>query len=137
MTAATVQFNPVSSLRALLDQIYTIKFSKHVPLVMVLLFAIFAVWRTNHYVAAQMSVGLVVSVSLAVCIELAMIAAGASCFISMREAYIRELKGEDHDRAKLGVRASYVMLAVTTVALMVLAGADGHMESSSAHIAIK
>lgn len=127
--ASMTWFRPTSGIKALLDQVYAIKFSKHVPLVMILLFAVFAVWRTNNYVAHQMSVSWLVSGSLAICIELAMIAAGAACFISMREAYIRELKQEDAERARLGVYISFAMLGVTTLALMVLAGADGHMES--------
>jgi hypothetical protein len=119
---------------ALLNKIYEIKFSRHVPLVMILLFAVFAVWRTNHYVALQLNVGWVVSLSLAVCIELAMLAAGASCFISLREAYIKELRKEDNERAKIGVYAAFIMLGVTTLALVVLAGADGYLESNGNRI---
>ena len=60
-----------------------------------------------------------------------MLAAGAACFIAMREAYIRELKDEDATRAKVGVYAAWVMFVVTTIALLVLAGADGAVESNT------
>lgn len=131
MAVSSTYFEPRSnSFKALLDKIYEIKFSRHVPLTMILLFAVFAVWRTNHYVAAQLQVGLLVSGALAICIEMAMLAAGASCFISLREAYVKELRGEDADRSKLGVWASFIMLGVTTIALLVLAAADGYLESA-------
>jgi hypothetical protein len=48
----------------------------------------------------------------------------------MREAYIRELRKEDAKRASLGSITSYIILAITTIALMTLAGADGAMESN-------
>ncbi len=130
MTIAFDDYRPKrNALAALLDIVYHAKFSKHVPLVMVLLFGVFAVWRTQHYIAAQITTLPVVSWSLAVSLEIAMIAAGALCFISMREAYVRELTAQDAERARFGVGVSFVMLAITTLALLILAGADGHMES--------
>lgn len=132
MAAQVQEFEPeVNSVTAFLDKIYEIKFSRHVPLVMVILFAVFAVWRTNHYVETQLHTNPLVSWALAICIELAMLAAGASCFIAMREAYIKELRNEDSERAKIGVKAAFLMLGITTLALLVLAGADGALESNS------
>lgn len=131
MAAQTLAFKPQrGSAKALLDHIYKVKFSKNVPLVMVLLFAVFAVWRSNHYIMASIGASAWISIPLAICIETAMLASGAAAFISMREAYIRELKDEDAQRARLGVYVSYVMLAVTTIALLLIAGADGAMESN-------
>lgn len=130
MTTRHMTFQPESGFSALLDHIYHVKFSKHVPLVMILLFAVFAVWRTNHYVSTQMRMGGLISWPLAVCIELAMLASGAACFISMRAAYIRELKDEDVARARVGTYVGYAMFGTTTIALLVLAGADGAAESA-------
>jgi len=130
MTTQAIPFQPESHLKALFDHIYEIKFSKHVPLVMVLLFAVFAVWRTNSYISTTMGVDWYISGSLAVCIELLLLASGAACFMTMRAAYIRELKQEDAERAKFGVWCAYAMTILASVVLVGIAGADGAKESS-------
>lgn len=125
------QFTPSrTNGQALLDRIYGAKFSKRIPLLMVLCFAGFAVWRTHHYITVRTGVNPIVGILLALSIELAMIGSSALCFITMRASYVHELREQDAHRSAIGVRISYLVMAVTTIALLLLAGADAGVESN-------
>lgn len=130
MAANTSEFKSDSSIKAFFDLIYEIKFSRHVPLTVILLFGFYAVWRSNHYISETIHLSLYVSLPLSISIELAMFACGAMCFIALRENYIRELNKIDVGRGSIGIYASYGSLLIMTVALLFIAGADGALESN-------
>lgn len=123
MTArSTFQARP--GVRALLDQIAEVKFSKHVPLVVVLLSAVYAIWRSAHYLMAAFHLHALVASPTALFIEALVLAAGASVFIAQREAFIAELKDEDQALARWGVWLTLTLLGVAFFALLGIAWAD-------------
>lgn len=129
---STFQAKP--GLRALLDQIAEVKFSKHVPLVVVLLSAVYAVYRSTHYLMAAFHLHVVVASPTALFIELLVLAAGASVFIAQRESFIAELKGEDEDLARWGVWLTLTLLGVAFFALLGIAWADAWLVTGD-HVA--
>lgn len=119
------EFVTKSSIKALLDQLYDIKFSKHTTLVVALLSMIYTVYRTQHYLIAEYGLGSYVAWPTAVFIEMLVISAAAAVFVAMRNQYIAELKGEDAERSKLGVTIAQVSLVAAFVALLFVAFSDG------------
>lgn len=117
-------FNPSAGIHALLDTLYRVKFSKHTPLVVVLLSMIYTVYRTQHYLKITFTLDPFVAWPTAVFLELLVLAASASVFIALRGAYIAELKDEDVDMAEWGARISVLALVVAFVALLGVAWAD-------------
>lgn len=109
---------------ALLNKIYEIKFSRHVPLTVVLLSAVYAVYRSQHYLATAFHLSPWVSVPTAIFLELLVLGASAVTFIAFREHYIATLKREDLDLSKLGVTVALTSLAVAFVTLLGVAWAD-------------
>lgn len=124
MTATAQTFNPKSGARALLDQIYDVKFSKHTPLIVVLLSMIYTVFRSGDYLTRVFALPWYVTWPTAGFIELLVLAAAASVFIALRAAYIAELKQQDEQRAKMGVYVGFVLLFLAFLALLFVAGAD-------------
>lgn len=124
MTTQGATFKPAGGVRALLDQIAEVKFSKHVPLVVVLLSAVYAVWRSAHYLMVEFKLGWYVAAPTALFIELLVLAAGASVFIAQREAFVAELKQEDERLAQWGVHLTLTLLLVAFLALLGIAWAD-------------
>ena len=125
MTITTTRsFQPVSGARALLDQIADLKFSKHVPLVVVLLSAMYAVYRSQHWLSVAFALPLYVALPTALFLEALVLAAGAAVFIACREAFVAEIKHKDQDLAGIGVYLSLSLLAVAFVALLGIAWAD-------------
>jgi hypothetical protein len=108
--AATTQFRPAGTVKALLDQVYDIKFSKHTTLIVVLLSMIYTIYRTQHYLGVAFGLGDVVAWPTAIFIELLVMAAAAITFGALRHAYVAELKGQDAERAKVGVWLAYIAL---------------------------
>lgn len=117
-------FKPQGGAWALLDQIYDVKFSKHTPLVVVLLSMVYTVFRSNDYLGRVFHLPFLVTAPTAIFLELLVLAASASVFIALRSCYIAELKQQDIAQARTGLAIGYVVLAIGFVALLFVAGAD-------------
>lgn len=126
MTTRAAGFSPQGSAHALLEQIYDVKFSKHTPLVVVLLSMIYTVFRSADYLARAFGLPVLVTWPTAVFIELLVLAASASVFIALRNAYVAELKGIDVARSRWGLWIGMVALAIAFVALLFVAWADAY-----------
>lgn len=113
-----------SGVQALWNQVYDLKFSKHVPLFVILLSAIYAVYRSSHYLIKRFQLDPYIATPTALFIELLVLGAGALVFISQRHAFIAELENKDKDLAAWGVWASLSLLAVSFAALIGIAWAD-------------
>lgn len=111
-------------MQALLDQIYDVKFSKHTPLVVVLLSMIYTVFRSADYLTRTFALPWFVTWPTAAFIELLVLATSAAVFMALRAAYIAELKQQDIGRAWMGVYVGYAVLALAFLALLFVAGAD-------------
>jgi hypothetical protein len=105
-------FKPGGSLKALLDQLYDIKFSKHTTLVVVLLSMVYTVYRTEHYLIAEFGLDHIVAWPTSLFVEALVLAAAAFTFCALRDAYLAELKGTDAKRSQIGVWISYIALGV-------------------------
>ena len=112
------------SIKAFFDQVYDVKFSKHTPLVVVLLSMIYTVFRSADYLARAFNLPLFVTWPTSVFIELLVLAAAASVFIALRNAYLAELKDQDVSRSNYGVYIGMVALGLSFLALLFVAGAD-------------
>jgi hypothetical protein len=134
MTAQGMTFKPSGGVRALLEQIAEVKFSKHVPLVVVLLSAVYAVYRSTHYLEAEFDLHLAVAFPTALFLELLVLAAGAAVFIAQREAFIAELKDEDQTLATWGQYLTLTLLGVAFFALLGIAWADAWLVTQD-HVA--
>jgi hypothetical protein len=124
MTAKSVSFRPGSGLGALLNLIYEVKFSRHVPLTVVLLSGIYAIYRSAHWFMAAFRLPDYIAAPTAVFVELLVLGCGALVFITYRAAYVAELRKEDEQIATLGAKASLVLLAFALAALIGIAWAD-------------
>ncbi len=113
-----------TGLTALLNTLYDVKFSKHTPLVVVLLSMIYTVFRSGDYLARAFSLPALVTWPTAIFIELLVLATSAAVFIALRAAYIAELKQQDASRAKLGFYIGFLVLGLAFLALLFVAGAD-------------
>lgn len=113
-----------TGIQALLNQVYDVKFSKHTPLVVVLLSMIYTVFRSGDYLARTYSLPWFVTWATALFIELLVLAAAAAVFIALRAAYVAELKQQDGERALWGFRAAFLVLGLAFLALLFVAGAD-------------
>ena len=109
---------------ALLNTLYDVKFSKHTPLVVVLLSMIYTVFRSGDYLARAFNLPGLVTWPTAIFIELLVLATSAAVFIALRAAYIAELKQQDAGRAKLGFYIGFTVLGLAFLALLFVAGAD-------------
>lgn len=126
MALATSGFRPNTSAKALLDQIYDVKFSKHTPLIVVLLSMIYTVFRSADYLARAFKLPVLVTWPTAIFLELLVLAASASVFIALRNVYVAELKQQDESRSKWGLYIGFVALALAFVALLFIAWADAY-----------
>ncbi len=126
MASNTSTFKPQSGAEALLNQIYDLKFSKHTPLVVVLLSMIYTVFRSADYLSRSFSLPGLVTWPTAIFIELLVLAGSASVFIALRNVYIAELKGQDVAQSKYGLVIGYVALGASFLALLFVAGADAY-----------
>jgi hypothetical protein len=126
----TANFRPTSGFKALLDQLYDIKFSKHTTLVVVLLSMVYTIYRTAHYLATEFALDPLVAWPTSTFIELLVLAAAAITFGSLRHAYIAELKGQDADRARVGVWLAYIALGGAFLALLFVAWSDAYRLTS-------
>lgn len=126
MALATRGFQPDASAKALLDQIYDVKFSKHTPLIVVLLSMVYTVFRSGDYLARVFHLPALVTWPTAIFLELLVLAASASVFIGLRGAYVAELKQQDEARSKWGLYIGMVALALAFVALLFIAWADAY-----------
>jgi hypothetical protein len=70
MATNETAFKPQGGAWALLEQIYDVKFSKHTPLVVVLLSMIYTVFRSNDYLARSFKLPALVTWPTAIFIEL-------------------------------------------------------------------
>lgn len=113
-----------SGVSALLNKIYEIKFSRHVPLTVVLLSAVYAVYRSQHYLTEAFKLNPYVSIPTAIFLELLVLGASAVTFIAFRNSYIAQLKAEDQDLSNLGVTVALTSLAVAFITLLGVAWAD-------------
>lgn len=113
-----------TGMQALLDQLYDVKFSKHTPLVVVLLSMIYTVFRSGDYLARSFQLPWYITWPTAIFIELLVLATSAAVFIALRAAYIAELKQQDATRAKLGFYIGFTVLGLAFLALLFVAGAD-------------
>jgi uncharacterized paraquat-inducible protein A len=126
MATKPMDFRPASGLRALLDQLYDIKFSKHTTLVVVLLSMIYTVYRTQHYLSHTFALPGLVAWPTSVFIELLVLAAAAFVFGALRHAYIAELKDVDAVRAKSGIYIGWLSLVGAFLALTFVAWSDAY-----------
>ncbi len=117
-------FKPQGGAEALLDQIYDIKFSKHTPLVVVLLSMVYTVFRSADYLARVFHLPPLVTWPTAIFLELLVLAASAAVFIAIRNVYIAELKQQDVTQSRWGLAIGYVALGLSFLALLFVAGAD-------------
>jgi len=124
MAANEKAFTPQGGAWALLDQLYDVKFSKHTPLIVVLLSMIYTVFRSNDYLARSFRLPWLVTWPTAIFIELLVLAASASVFIALRNVYVAELKGIDIERSYWGLYIGFIALGAAFVALLFVAGAD-------------
>src|SRR5262245_4172539 len=122
----TTAFTPQSSAKALLDQLYDLKFSKHTPLIVVLLSMIYTVFRSADYLWRVFKLPWFVTWPTAGFIELLVLAGSAAVFIALRNMYVAELKGIDVDRSRYGLIIGYIALAAAFLALLFVAGADAY-----------
>lgn len=130
---ATAKFTPTrNGLEALLDKVYEVKFSRHMPLSVVLLSAIYAVYRSQHYLAAAFHMPWYVALPTALFLELLVLGASAATFIALRGEYVAQLKSEDVDLARWGVHIALVALVVAFVALLGVAWADAWLLTGEA-----
>lgn len=126
MALATSGFRPEASAKALLDQIYDVKFSKHTPLIVVLLSMVYTVFRSGDYLARVFKLPALVTWPTAIFLELLVLAASASVFIGLRGAYVAELKQQDEARSKWGLYIGFIALLIAFVALLFIAWADAY-----------
>jgi hypothetical protein len=126
MATNETAFKPQSSASALLNQIYDVKFSKHTPLIVVLLSMIYTVFRSADYLARSFKLPALVTWPTAIFIELLVLAASASVFIALRNAYVAELKNIDVERSRWGLYIGLVALGAAFVALLFVAWADAY-----------
>jgi hypothetical protein len=124
MAANETAFKPQGGAEALLNQIYDVKFSKHTPLVVVLLSMIYTVFRSNDYLSRMFLLPALVTWPTAIFLELLVLAASASVFIALRSCYIAELKQQDVAQARAGLVIGFLVLFIGFVALLFVAGAD-------------
>jgi hypothetical protein len=124
MTTQAQTWSPGSSVKALLDQLYDVKFSKHTPLVVVLLSMIWTVYRTYDYLGRAFKMPMAIALPTATFIELLILAASASLFIALRTVFIAQLRDLDRGRAWVGVGIAALALVAAFVALVFVAWAD-------------
>ena len=113
-----------TGIQAFFNQVYEVKFSKHTPLVVVLLSMIYTVFRSADYLARSFKLPLVVTWPTAIFIELLVLAASASVFIARRNTYIAELKEQDVELSSYGFYIGMTALGIAFLALLFVAGAD-------------
>lgn len=114
----------ITGAQALLNLIYEVKFSRHTPLVVVLLSMIYTVFRSADYLARVFRLPGFITWPTATFIELLVLATAAAVFIALRAAYIAELKQQDASRARLGFYVGFSVLGLAFLALLTVAGAD-------------
>lgn len=114
----------ISGMSALLNTLYDVKFSKHTPLVVVLLSMFYTIYRSGDYLARSFNLPWLVTWPTAIFIELLVLATSAAVFIALRAAYIAELKQQDAGRAKFGFYIGFFVLGLAFLALLFVAGAD-------------
>jgi len=117
-------FNPGSDFAALLNRIYEIKFSRSVPLVVILLSGIYAIYRSTHYISSAFHLDWWIAVPTAISIELLVLGASANVFIQLRRDYVAELDKQDRGITTAGVHLGMGLLAIAFLALIGIAGAD-------------
>lgn len=123
----TKAFTPGSDFQALLDKIYEVKFSRSVPLFVILLSGIYAIYRSTHYIMAAFHLAWYIALPTAISIELLVLGASANVFIQHRKAFIAELTKQDESIANAGVQLSLALLLIAFLALIGIAGADAWM----------
>lgn len=124
MTNNVQAFQPISGVEALLNKLYEVKFSRHTPLVVVLLSMIYTVFRSADYLSRVFNLPGFITWPTSVFIELLVLATSAAVFIALRAAYIAELKQQDAGRAKSGFYVGFFVLGLAFLALLFVAGAD-------------
>jgi hypothetical protein len=117
-------FNPGSDFAALLNRIYEIKFSRSVPLVVILLSGIYAIYRSMHYISSSFHLDWFIAAPTAISIELLVLGASANVFIQLRRDYVAELDKQDRGITQWGVHLGMLLLTIAFLALIGIAGAD-------------
>jgi hypothetical protein len=113
-----------SPLAAFYNKIYQVKFSRHVPLTVVLLSGVYAVYRSQHYLSSAFKLSAFISVPTANFLELLVLGASATTFIAFREDYVAQLKKADQGLSYAGVQLSVTALVIAFIALLGIAWAD-------------
>lgn len=111
-------------LQALLDQIYDLKFNKHVPLTVVMLSTFYTVYRTQHYLKTAFQLDWWIALPTAIFIELLVLGSSAMLFIALRSDYIATKIQKNVDITKINVRLMFATLGISFAALLGLAMAD-------------
>lgn len=124
MTTATRKFQPARGVEALLNLVYEVKFSRHVPLTVILLSGVWAIYRSAHWFTAEFHLPSFIAWPGSVFVELLVLAASALTFISFRAAYVAELRKEDTRMAQAGAYVALTFLGVSLAALLSIAWSD-------------
>lgn len=111
-------------IKALLDQVYDLKFNKHVPLSVVMLSTVYTVYRTHHYLGSAFQLDWFISLPTSVFIELLVLGSSAMLFIALRGDYIARKIDKNTNITKINVRLMFITLAISFAALLGLAMAD-------------
>ncbi len=122
--ASTTIRNTDGGLKALLDQIYDLKFNKHVPLTVVMLSTFYTVYRTHHYLGSAFKLEGWVSLPTSIFIELLVLGSSAMLFIALRANYIASKIKKNEDITRVNVKLMFGTLGISFLALLGLAMAD-------------
>lgn len=124
MATTQYPYQSSSGLKALLDQVYEIKFNKHVPLTVVMLSTIYTVYRTHHYLGTAFNISAWVTWPTSIFIELLVLGSSAMLFIALRSDYIANKIKKNTDITAINVKLTFGTLGISFAALLGLAMAD-------------
>lgn len=113
-----------NSFEAFLNLLYEVKFSRHVPLTVILLSAVYAIYRSTHYFESAFKLAWYIALPTATFIELLVLGCGALVFITNRDLFVAEQRKQDIGIAQLGAAASVTLLGIALAALIGIAWAD-------------
>jgi hypothetical protein len=124
MATTQYRYQSTSGIRALLDQIYEIKFNKHVPLTVIMLSTIYTVYRTHHYLGTAFNMNPWVTWPTSIFIELLVLGSSAMLFIALRADYIANAVDKNTEITNINVNLMFGTLGISFLALLGLAMAD-------------
>lgn len=125
MAGSPVQFkDQKGNFEAFMDRVYEVKFSRSVPLGVILLSGVYAVYRSAHYLGYRFHLDPWVSWPTSLFIEFLVLGSGALVFMTQRQAFLAEHTQLDRDLAGWGVWVGLTLLGVSFFALLSIAIGD-------------